>query len=169
MEPAYSKLPKQEPWRVDIEKSPGWSGITAGSSQKHIPIITNDYICSYSTNEPGDEIDWHTHMPSLYQVQIITQGKKRFHYIDNDGEEQSMEAHAGEAVYLPGGMHNRVEYFGDEPQQGITLMPNIPFKRVEHMFGEHLDKYDPRDIPAGLQYDNVNDRVIKKTDSAIIE
>ena len=170
----YSVLPTQQAYKVNALDVPPVHELGQSDSQsiQHIrPVMmTNDFHLTWTTGEPGDVVPWHTHMPSVYQALITTQGQCVWHYKDNDGEDKSIRAGPGDVVYLPGGAENYLEVVGDEPHTHIGVYPKTPVTRVEQLVGEHREEgtYDPKEkIPVGLWYDNVRDEVVQKHDSAV--
>jgi len=166
----YSALPKQRAYNVsalDVSPIEQISQKSEQSIQDIRPIMaTNDVNLTWTTGEPGDVIPWHTHVPSVYQMLVTTEGRCVWYYKDNNGDEQSIEAGPGDVVYLPGGAANKVEVVGDEHHTHIGVYPKTPLPRVEQQLGIGGAVYDPKSIKYGLWYDNVRDEVVTKDESA---
>lgn len=160
-----SVLPEQKIWKVDATQSPGQSigtGLTA-----YNPVVTKKFFHQWVEGEPGDYIDWHTHMPSMWIVSVVIDGRYRWRYMDADGEERAVEAGPGEVLCMPGGLENRVEIIGDEPHRHFSTIRYPPVTRLEQLLDQENANYDPRDVPAGLRFDE--DRgVALETDSAAV-
>lgn len=170
----YAALPKQRPIKVNAFEAPevGEAGaLEEGMSAQTIrsTILTNDAIVTWTDGDPGDVIPWHSHSPEMYQVLVNIEGRCRWDYKDNSGNVKSVEGGPGEVIYLPAGAENRVEVIGDEHHThlGFLKRPRVP--RIEHLIGETEGLYDHKKFPAGLVYDDMNDRIVRKDDSAIIE
>lgn len=160
-----SALPTQKPWKVDCEKSP----ILDTGFQSRKPIETEDVQFIYSTGEPGDVIDWHTHMPDGYQINMCVRGRRKWYYIDNDGNEQTVEIGPNEVVFLPGGMENKVEIVGDEENLTVEIHINEAITRVEQLLGIEGAGYDMEEFKPGLEYDHTHDEVVQMDEDAVID
>lgn len=166
----YSALPDQQVYKVsapDVDPIAKISQDEGQSIQNIRPVMaTNDVSFTWTTGEPGDVIPWHTHVPSVYQILVTTQGECVWHYKDNNGDEQSMETGPGDVIYLPGGAANKVEVIGDEPHTHLGVYPKTPIPRVEQLLGIGGDVYNPKDMQPGLWYDNIRDEVVTMDESA---
>lgn len=159
----YSVLPCQQPYRISIADTPSKD---IGLQSKHL-VWTNDLQLVWAEAEPGISVDWHTHMPGLYQVYVNLEGRMRWEYKDNDGAFQSIEAGPGEAIFIPRGFQNRLEILGNEYHRHIGIFPHAPIGRVEHFLtgGDYNTRDRAHEV--GLWYDTVRDEVVSKTDVAV--
>lgn len=166
----YSALPTQRAYNVsalDVDPIAQISQDGDQSIQNIRPVMASmDFNLTWTTGEPGDVIPWHTHVPSIYQMLVNTEGRCVWYYKDNDGEERSIEAGPGDVIYLPGGAANKVEVVGDEPHTHMGIYPKTPIPRVEQQLGMGGNVYDPKSVNYGLWYDNVRDEVVTMDESA---
>jgi quercetin dioxygenase-like cupin family protein len=132
-------------------------------------VLTNDVITTWTEGEPGATIPWHSHSPEMYQVLVNIEGRCRWYYRDNDGVERSIEGGPGEVIYLPAGAENKVEVVGDEHHVHVGILKRPRVHRLEHLFEGAEGLYDPREFPAAFVFDDMNDRVVRKDDDAVIE
>lgn len=173
VEKNYWALPKQRPFKISAERSPlvaeAGEEEDAPPMEIHSTVLTNDLITTWTTGEPGATIPWHSHSPEMYQILFNISGRCVWHYKDNDGEVQSVEGGPGEIVYLPAGAENKVEVVGDEHHLhiGVLKRPRVP--RLEHLVGDTAGIYDPREFPAALVYDDMNDEVVRMDEDAVLE
>lgn len=155
-----SVLPDQNIYKIDGNAINEDHEMDVGV-QARWPVITNDLIHTYSYGEPGDVYDWHTHMPSMWQVWCTIQGRWRWTYKDNDGNERSVEAGPGEWLVCPGGLENKVEIIGDEPHLHTGVVKKPPVLRMDHLLGTQDTYYGnhPGDIfdQCALEYDEARD------------
>lgn len=164
----YSALPKQQPLKVSLERTPGMDD--DGFVAKH-PVITNNWVFSHGQGEPGYSSVWHTHMPEMHQIAYTLEGTIRWRFKNNDGEEERFDLHAGEVAYIPGGMENKIEVVGDQTGSVVLTYPHMQVMGVEQLFtntdssrddGAHLDI-------TGLWYDTARDEIAYKNDDALID
>ncbi|WP_313691820.1 cupin domain-containing protein [Halorarum halobium] len=170
----YAALPRQKPFKVKATASPtvAEAGETADGDPHmtiYSTVLTNDFISTWTTGEPGATIPWHSHSPEMYQVLFNVEGRCRWHYKDNDGTERSIDGNPGEVIYLPAGAENRVEVIGDEQHTHIGALKRPRVPRLEHLMGETEGLYDHTEFPAALVYDDMNDRVVRQVDSALVD
>lgn len=161
----HSVLPTQKPYRISLDQTPSRD---IGLQSKH-PIWTNDLKLIWAEAEPGTVVDWHTHLPSLYQLYLNLEGRMRWDYIDNDGNEQSIEAEPGEAVFIPRGFQNRLSIPGDEHHVHVAISQNLPVAGLETLVDG--SGYNPRERAdsVGLWYDTDRDEVVTMHEDAVIE
>jgi len=166
----YSALPTQQAYKVsalDVSPIGQVSQESNQSIQEIRPVMsTNDLNFTWTTGSPGDVIPWHTHVPSIHQILITTEGECRWYYKDSDGTERTIDAGPGDVVYLPGGAANKVEVIGDEPHTHLGVYPKTPIPRVEQQIGIGGNVYDPKSVNYGLWFDNVRDEVVTMDESA---
>jgi quercetin dioxygenase-like cupin family protein len=96
---------------------------------------SNDFNLSYMEAEPGQVLDWHTHTPHMYQINMPITGRVEISYEDEDGEIRSTEAGPEEMVYLPPGAKNKVKAIGDEQLRLYVVYRQIVVPQVEEMVG----------------------------------
>lgn len=165
----YSALPRQRAYSVDIDACPLFGDPSGGedwSQQFKVPMQTSDLTVAWSTGEPGDVVDWHTHMPTVYEILVPLRGRAIWHFRDNDGAEKRIEAGQGEMVYLPAGAENKMEVVGDEPLELLSIFPNESITRVGQLLGG-VDRVDPEGRSIGLWFDDRRDEVVSKRDEAV--
>ena len=166
----YAVLPKQEPHVVKGPDSPVLlEGEGSDTQEIRSVMFTDDLMVTWTTGEPGDVIPWHSHMPGMYQILTTIEGECIWHYKDNNGEKQSIHAGPGDVVFLPGGAENKVEVIGDDPHTHIGTFPRLRVPRIEHLVSETAGVYDPKEMPVGLWYDTMRDKIVKKDDNAFVE
>lgn len=171
IEKNYGVLPEQQPFKVRVEDSPliaeaASVGDDETAMEIRSTILTNDIITTWTEGDPGAIIPWHSHSPEMYQILVNIEGRCVWEYRDNDGEVQSIEGGPGELIYLPAGAENRVEVVGDDRHMhlGILKRPRVP--RIEHLIGDTSHLYDPKEFPAALVIDDMNDRVVRRNDQS---
>lgn len=113
---------------------------------------SNDFNVSYLEAEPGGVLDWHTHTPHMYQINMPVQGRVEISYEDEDGESHTAEAGPEELVYLPPGAKNKVKAVGDERLRLYVIYRQIVVPQVEQMVG--LADQHSRTHP-GLEIDTI--------------
>lgn len=124
---------------------------------------------------PDTTMPWHTHEPHTAQVYWLMQGQVRANYKDNDGEVHSYEADAEDEqlIYLPAGAHNQIESIGDETLRLLSFKEGGGEinGRLEHLFGDPADHYDPDDnaLSPGLDIVPTRGHVFDKQDDAVEE
>lgn len=161
-------LPAQKAHKVSISESPPVLESDVENSQHpRMPIRTNDVWISWTRGDPGDIIEWHTHVPDMYQILIVLEGECRWHYLNNDGEEQTITAEADEVVYLPAGATNKVEVIGEEHHTHMAVSPVSTFNRVEHQLGGA--PYTMDEFNVGLWFDSIRDEIVEADEDALIE
>lgn len=126
----------------------------------------NDFNLSYMESEPGGVLDWHTHTPHMYQLNMPVQGRVEITYLDEDGEEHVAEAGPQEIIYLPPGSHNKVKAVGDEALKLYVIYRQIVVPQVEEMVG--VADQHPRTNP-GLEIDTLRGIVHERQDGAVEE
>jgi quercetin dioxygenase-like cupin family protein len=96
---------------------------------------SNDFNISYMEAEPGQILDWHTHTPHMYQINMPVTGRVEISYEDEDGERHSTEAGPEEMVYLPPGAKNKVKAVGDSTLRLYVIYRQIVVPQIEEMVG----------------------------------
>ncbi|PSP24602.1 hypothetical protein BRC61_01695 [Halobacteriales archaeon QH_10_65_19] len=127
---------------------------------------SNDFNISFMESEPGGVLDWHTHTPHMYQINMPVTGRVEISYKDEDGEIHTVEAGPEELVYLPPGAHNKVKAVGDETLRLYVIYRQIVVPQVEEMVGRS-DQH-PRTNP-GLEIDTLRGRVEAIQNNAVEE
>lgn len=141
-----------------------------GESEENPPDFTshifrsNDFNISYMESEPGGVIDWHTHTPHMYQINMPVTGRVEISYEDEDGEIHSVEAGPEEMVYLPPGAKNKVKAVGDEQLRLYVVYRQIVVPQVEEMVG--IADQHTRTNP-GLEIDTLRGIVHAIQDEAV--
>ncbi|MFC3958786.1 cupin domain-containing protein [Halovivax cerinus] len=125
---------------------------------------SNDFNVSYMESEPGGVLDWHTHSPHMYQLNMPVQGRVEITYLDEEGDEHVAEAGPEEMVYLPPGAHNKVKAIGDETLRLYVIYRQIVVPQVEEMVG--VADQHPRTNP-GLEIDTLRGIVHALQDDAV--
>lgn len=169
----------QKGFKVDIDSIPtnkdiGQNEDTGGPQSRRL-IQTNTMTVMHLECPEGHGIPWHTHAPTMDQFIIVTKGRVKFGYKDNDGEVHTVEAGEGEAVYLPPGAHNNDEVL-EGPAEMLISQPRVGVNRldffIEGTTGTFSDDkiYDPHDMPhVALEYDNLRGNVLEMKDEAVTE
>ncbi|MDX1746921.1 MAG: cupin domain-containing protein [Halobacteriales archaeon] len=170
-------LPKQVPYRVRMSdlKTREHSDFDHDSGAEHtsrsmrVPIATSDFQVTFWEGAPGESRSWHFHVPSMYQVIYVLQGRILYEYVDDDGDQRRMEAGPGDVLYLPGGFEHRSEVIGDEPNQHLILHPRVPQGRLNAVIGDEDRQgwYHALEDIVGLWYDDVSDRIVKIDEDAV--
>lgn len=141
-----------------------------GESDERPPDFTshvfrsNDFNLSYMESEPGGVIDWHTHTPHMYQINMPIEGRVEISYEDEEGEIHTVEAGPEELVYLPPGARNKVKAVGQERLRLYVIYRQIVVPQVEQMVG--LADQHSRTNP-GLEIDTIRGIVHKVQDGAV--
>ncbi|MDZ7701505.1 MAG: hypothetical protein U5J98_05250 [Halobacteriales archaeon] len=115
-------------------------------------------------SEPGGVIDWHTHTPHMYQIDMPIEGRVEISYEDEEGEIHTVEAGPEELVYLPPGAKNKVKAVGEERLRLYVIYRQIVVPQVEQMVG--LADQHSRTNP-GLEIDTIRGIVHKVQDGAV--
>lgn len=125
---------------------------------------SNDFNLSYMESEPGGVLDWHTHTPHMYQLNMPIEGRVEISYEDEAGEIHTIEAGPEELVYLPPGAKNKVKAVGDERLRLYVVYRQIVVPQVEQMVG--LADQHARTNP-GLEVDTIRGIVHAIQDGAV--
>lgn len=176
VEKNHQVLPTQKAYKVDAKQSPQIAEAVKYEKDDDSPemdirgtVLTNDVITTWSEGEPGATIPWHSHSPEMYQVLVNFKGRCKWYYKDNDNQQRSIEGGPGDIIYLPAGAENKVEVVGDEHHVHVGMLKRPRVHRLEHLLGETDGLYDPREFPAAFVFDDMNDRVVRKKESAVSE
>jgi len=127
---------------------------------------SNDFNISYMESEPGGTIDWHTHTPHMYQLNVPIAGRVEISYEDEDGEIRTVEAGPEEMVYLPPGAKNKVTAIGEEQLRLYVVYRQIVVPQIEEMVG--IADQHARTNP-GLEIDTLRGIVHSIQDHAVDE
>jgi quercetin dioxygenase-like cupin family protein len=127
---------------------------------------SNDFNISYMESEPGGTLDWHTHTPHMYQINMPVSGRVEITYEDEDGEQHSTEAGPEEMIYLPPGSRNKVKAVGDETLRLFVIYRQIVVPQIEEMVGV-ADQH--AETNPGLEIDTLRGIVHDKQDDAVTE
>lgn len=167
----YDELPTQIPYVIDPTAGPHYDDLDErGDAFDDWAVTrTDDLSVAWSRADPGAFVDWHSHGPDYYQIHVIISGRIRWHYKDNDGEEQYVEAGPREVVYLPAGSENRIEVVGDEELEKIVVSPRLHMTRMEYFLKDGgYRRQSEYGEDAALVFDSSNDRVVSMTEDAIL-
>jgi len=113
---AFENFPPEEGYKIDFKRLKGNHHKKADELrdewEPEFDVVArafggNELDIAYIEGDQGQAINWHTHVPSVYQVYIPLAGWAEISYVDNEGETHTTEAGADELVYLPPGAHNR--------------------------------------------------------------
>lgn len=143
-----------------------------GEADEHPPDFTahlfrsNDFNISYMESEPGGVLDWHTHSPHMYQINMPVEGRVEISYRDEDDEVHTVEAGPEEMVYLPPGAHNKVKAVGDGTLRLYVVYRQVVVPQVEEMVG--VADQHARTNP-GLEIDTLRGIVHARQDDAVDE
>jgi quercetin dioxygenase-like cupin family protein len=127
---------------------------------------SNDFNISYMESEPGGTLDWHTHTPHMYQINMPVEGRVEITYEDEEGETHSIEAGPEELIYLPPGAKNKVTAIGDETLRLYVVYRQIVIPQIEEMVG--VADQHPETNP-GLEIDTLRGIVHDIQDDAVTE
>lgn len=125
---------------------------------------SNDFNVSYMESEPGGVLDWHTHTPHMYQINMPVAGRVEISYEDEEGIVHTVEAGPEELVYLPPGAKNKVKAVGEDRLRLYVVYRQIVVPQVEQMVGE-ADQHS-RTNP-GLEVDTIRGIVHSIQDDAV--
>ncbi len=177
--PDFSVFLPQEGYKLRVEDVEGIDLYrdmaepdSLGEDDEQAPDFTahlfrsNDFNISYMESEPGGTIDWHTHTPHMYQINMPVAGRVEITYEDEDGELHSTEAGPEEMIYLPPGAKNKVKAVGDETLRLYVIYRQIVVPQVEEMVGaadQHPDTNPGLEIDTlrGIVHDIQDDAVTK--------
>jgi len=176
VEKNHQVLPTQKAYKIDARKSPRIAEAVKYEKDDDAPemnirstVLTNDVITTWTEGDPGATIPWHSHSPEMYEILVNIEGRCRWYYKDNDGEERSIEGGPGDVIYLPAGAENRAEVVGDEDHLHIGFLKRPRVHRLGHLFGGADQLYDPQEFPAAFVFDDMNDRVVRRDEEAVSE
>lgn len=159
----FDELPEQTAYKVNIDEASYFDLDTLNS----YPLIwTNEIHAFMLEGEPGTQIDWHTHMPDMDQINFVIQGKAVYTLEQEDGE-QVIELEEGEVVYLPGGARHKVEHVGDETVKQVTVYKAVSVPRSEMLDGKEYENYDTDEFPVNLWIDRLRDEIVMKNDESV--
>lgn len=159
----YTHLPDQTAYGVSIEDA----GYFEFENVRTYPVVlTNEFKFLYFELTPPGGIGWHTHAPSIDQVNYCMEGHGRITLEKEDGSEQAVDFKSHELVYIPAGARHKLEAVGDELFRGISVYQHEPLARLEMLEGFHA--YDSiQDWPVAVWVDRQRDEVVKLDDDAV--
>lgn len=138
---AHQHLPDQTMYKVQTPESQD-----AGSEAvRHSPLIirTNEFRLLYFELGASGQIDWHTHVPGLDEVNFCLEGRARYTLEREDGGHQTLEIGPMEFVYVPGGARHKIEAIGDQPHKSLSAAKFDTAARLE----------DLEDVPEAAETD----------------
>lgn len=158
----YTHLPEQTAYGVDIENA----GYFEFENVRTYPVVlTNEFKFLYYELTPPGGIDWHTHGPSIDQVNYCLEGHGRMTLEQEDGTEQAVDFEEHQLVYIPAGARHKLEAVGDELFKGISVYQHEPLARLEMLEGFH--GYDSiTDWPVAVWVDRQRDELVKLDEDA---
>lgn len=172
----FGGFPPQEGFVVDYEEMTGHSKLGQAPGEPGVsvarPIGTNDLHISYGVGEAGATAPWHTHAPGMYQCILPLEGRVKYWYKDNDGDDHSAVVGPGQMLYLPNGAHNKAEHV-DDARVLVVECRETYNARVDHMLAEPTgdgapgEVYDPSDNRWGVWYDNLRG-VVHEMDEDVV-
>ena len=162
----FGVLPDQTMYKMTMDETDHWDLEKGGVS--HPLIFTNEWHSFLFEADPGEGIDWHTHMPHIEQIILGLEGKVRYRQERGDGEYHDMIIGPGEVGFLPGGARHEVEVIGDEHHKEFVVYKADDPGRLELL---EVDKapYDIEDWPIALWVDRLRDEVVVKDDDVVTD
>ncbi|PSP91172.1 hypothetical protein BRC87_04085 [Halobacteriales archaeon QS_4_66_20] len=125
---------------------------------------SNDFNVSYMESESGGVLNWHTHTPHMYQINMPVQGRVEISYEDEEGEIHTTEAGPEEMIYLPPGAHNKVKAVGDETLKLYVIYRQVVVPQVQEMVGA-ADQHGR--VNPGLEVDTIRGIVHERQHDAV--
>jgi quercetin dioxygenase-like cupin family protein len=175
--PDFEGFLPQEAYKIEAREVEGIDlyedtddGEEVGEADESPPDFTshvfrsNDFNISYMESQPGGVIDWHTHTPHMYQINMPVSGRVEISYEDEDGEIHSIDAGPEEMVYLPPGAKNKVKAVGDEQLRLYVVYRQVVVPQIEEMIG--IADQHARTNP-GLEIDTLRGIVHAIQDDAV--
>ncbi|WP_458190677.1 hypothetical protein [Haladaptatus sp. NG-WS-4] len=151
----YSEMNDQDSLGEDDERPPEFTS--------HL-FRSNDLNISYMESEPGGVLDWHTHTPHMYQINMPVTGQVEISYKDENGNVHTTEAGPGEMIYLPPGAHNKVKAISEDTLRLYVIYRQIIVPQVEQMVGES-DQHS--ETNPGLEIDTLRGIIHEKQEQAV--
>jgi mannose-6-phosphate isomerase-like protein (cupin superfamily) len=167
---AHTHLPEQTMYRVQTADAEG----ADADDVRHRPqtIRTNEFRCLYFELGPDEQIDWHTHVPDLDEVNLCLEGRAKYTLEREDGSHQTLEIGPMEFVYVPGGARNKIEVVGDRPHRSLSVATFGSVARLEALedaSGTAGAATEQTEWPDSLFVDRKRDEVVAKNDDLVSE
>lgn len=160
----HSHLPDQTMYRI---RTPGADGATPGSVRMPQTIRTSDFRVLYFELEPSEDIDWHTHVPGLDEVNLCLTGRARYTLEREDGSHQTLEIAPMEFVYVPGGARHRIEAIGEQTHRSVSMATFDAVARLEALEDAGEEGTDDSEWRDALFVDRKRDEVVAKNDDVV--
>lgn len=126
---AHEHLPEQTMYKIQTPEADGADSDAA----RHSPLIirTNEFRLLYFELDPSGQIDWHTHVPGLDEVNLCLEGRVRYTLEREDGSHQTMTLDPMEFVYVPGGARHKIETVGEQVHRSLSAAKFDTVARLE--------------------------------------
>jgi quercetin dioxygenase-like cupin family protein len=163
---AHAHLPEQTMYRIQLEHDQGAESEDVRASP--VIIRTNEFRLLYFELARDGAIDWHTHAPSMDEVNLCLEGRAKYTLEREDGSRQTLEIGPMEFVYLPGGARHRVESVGETPHRSLSAARFDTVARLESLEGvDETD--DDSGWPDALFVDRKRNEVVAKDEAYVSE
>ncbi|RLM63306.1 cupin domain-containing protein [Halorubrum sp. Atlit-26R] len=165
---AHKYLPEQTMYKVQTPEAHGEDP----EGVRHSPLIirTNEFRLLYFELGPSGEIDWHTHVPGLDEVNLCLEGRARYTLEREDGSHQTLEIGPMEFVYVPGGARHKIEAIDGQAHRSLSAAKFDTAARLENLedVSEESDTGGSKWQDA-LFVDRKRDEVVAKDDTLVSE
>ncbi|MDB9302038.1 cupin domain-containing protein [Halorubrum sp. CGM5_25_10-8B] len=165
---AHKHLPEQTMYKVQTPEA--HEGDSEGVRHSPLIIRTNEFRLLYFELGPSGEIDWHTHVPGLDEVNLCLEGRARYTLEREDGSHQTLEIGPMEFVYVPGGARHKIEAIGGQAHRSLSAARFDTAARLENLedVSEESDT-DGSEWEDALFVDRKRDEVVAKDDTLVSE
>lgn len=162
----HAHLPDQTMYKV---QTPGAEGVDTDSVQMPQTIRTNEFRVLYFELPPSDEIDWHTHVPGLDEVNLCLTGRATYTLEREDGSYQALTVDPMEFVYVPGGARHKIESVGDQTHRSVSMATFDSVARLEALedTSEPTETGNDSEWQDSLFVDRKRDEVVAKNDNVV--
>lgn len=165
---AHEHLPEQTMYKVQTPEAHGANS----EDVRHSPLIirTNEFRLLYFELEPSGQIDWHTHVPGLDEVNLCLEGRARYTLEREDGSHQTLEIGPMEFVYVPGGARHKIESIGEQAHRSLSAAKFDTGARLEDLEDGSETAETDADSPEwqdALFVDRKRDEVVAKDDTLV--
>jgi quercetin dioxygenase-like cupin family protein len=163
----HSHLPEQTMYKI---QTPRVDEVDPESVRMPQTIRTNEFRVLYFEIGPSEQIDWHTHVPGLDEVNLCLTGRAKYTLEREDGSHQTLEIAPMEFVYVPGGARHKIEATGEQTHRSVSMARFDSVARLEALedvsqAGE--TKTDESGWNDALFVDRKRDEVVARNDEVV--
>ena len=163
----HAHLPEQTMYKI---QTPRVDEVDPESVRMPQTIRTNEFRVLYFEIGPSEQIDWHTHVPGLDEVNLCLTGRAKYTLEREDGSHQTLEIGPMEFVYVPGGARHKIEATGEETHRSVSMARFDSVARLEALedvSGSGETETDESGWRDALFVDRKRDEVVAKNDEVV--